>query len=269
MTQADRLDRWSTRFAGITRLYGDRAKALIDKHLVVIGIGGVGSWAAEALARSGVGEITLIDLDDVCISNSNRQTHAMHSTVGLMKVEVMAQRLRDINPDCLVHAVQDFITPGNTATLLSQGIDGVLDCIDSANVKAHLLNHCKRHKIQVVTTAGAGGRTDPTQIRVSDLNKTTQDRLSAKVRSTLRRKYGFSRTKTKRYGLPCVHSTEQPSFYMPDGSVSREPGEVRQGGLDCDGGLGASSMVAGSFGLVAAGLLVRRVLDKHQEGEVG
>lgn len=260
MDTPDRLDRWRMRFAGITRLYGDKAEALIDKHVAVIGLGGVGSWAAEALVRTGVGAITLIDLDDVCVTNSNRQSHAMASTVGQMKIDVVAQRLRDINPDCHVHLVHDFISPKNTEQLLHAGIDGVLDCIDSANAKAHLLHHCRLRKITVVTTGGAGGRVDPTQIKVADLNKTVQDRLSAKVRSLLRRKYGYSRTAARRYGLPCVHSVEQPVFYLEDGTVTREPGVARLGGLDCDGGLGASTVVTGSFGFVAAAELVGRLV---------
>lgn len=260
MDTSTRQDRWRIRFGGITRLYGDKAESLMDKHVAVIGLGGVGSWAAEALVRTGVGEITLIDLDDVCITNSNRQSHAMVSTLGKTKIEVIAQRLTDINPDCQVHLVHDFITPKNTEELLYTGIDGVLDCIDSTTAKAHLLHHCKLRKIIVVTTGGAGGRVDPTQIRVADLNKTVQDRLSAKVRTVLRRKYGYSRNVTRRYGVPCVHSIEQPVYYLSDGTVSREPGDLEKGRLDCDGGLGAATGVTGAFGFVAAGELVGRLV---------
>ncbi len=260
MESPDRLDRWRSRFAGISRLYGDKAEGLIDKHVAVVGLGGVGSWAAEALVRTGVGEITLIDLDDVCVSNSNRQSHALVSTVGQMKVDVVAQRLLDINPDCLVHVVQDFISPNNTEELIHAGVDGVIDCIDSTKAKAHLLHHCRLRKIVMVTTGGAGGRVDPTQIRVTDLNKTVQDRLSAKVRKLLRGKYGYSRTATRRYGMPCVHSLEQPVYYLPDGTVSREPAEGQKGRLDCDGGLGAATGVTGAFGFVAAGEMVGRLV---------
>lgn len=260
MSSTDTLERWRLRFAGINRLYGDRAERLIDAHVAVIGVGGVGSWAAEAVARSGVGEITLIDLDDVCVSNSNRQSHAMGSTVGQMKVEVVAARLRDINPDCRVHAVADFISAKNTEALLHPGIHGVIDCIDSAAAKAHLLHHCRLRKIVVVTTGGAGGRVDPTQIVVSDLNRTVQDRLSAKVRSILRRHYGYSRTPKRRYGLACVHSTEQPVFYAEDGTVSRELASGSRGRLDCAGGLGAATAVTGAFGFVAAAELLKRLL---------
>ncbi len=260
MVEEEQLERWRLRFAGVSRLYGNTAESLIAKHVVVIGIGGVGSWAAEALVRTGIGEITLIDLDDVCVSNSNRQSHAMTSTVGQMKVDVVAQRLRDINPDCQVHALHEFITPSNTEALLHAGVDGVLDCIDSAKAKAHLLHHCKLRKITVITIGGAGGRIDPTRITVADLNKTVQDRLSAKVRSILRRNYGYSRTATRRYCIPCVHSTEQPVFYMDDGTVDREPGVAKKGRLDCEGGLGAATSVTGSFAFVAAAELVNRLL---------
>ncbi|HHJ4328332.1 TPA: ThiF family adenylyltransferase, partial [Klebsiella pneumoniae] len=183
------------RFAGIARIYGQQGlQRLTAAHVAVVGIGGVGSWAAEALARSGVGEISLFDLDDVCVSNTNRQLHALDGAIGKPKVEEMAARIRLINPACRVHAVCDFVTRDNMAEHIVEQLDGVLDCIDSVPAKAALIAWCKRRKIPIVTTGGAGGQIDPTQIQVSDLNKTFNDPLAAKVRSTLRRDYGFSRT---------------------------------------------------------------------------
>lgn len=178
-------------------------------HVAIVGVGGVGSWAAEAIARCGVGEISLFDLDDVCVSNSNRQLHALDSTVGKAKVEVMAERLRGINPACTVHAVADFVTRETMAEYITPNIDCVIDCIDSVNAKAALIAWCKRRKIQIITTGGAGGQIDPTLIQVCDLNRTFNDPLASKVRSTLRRDYGFSRTVTRHYSVPCVFSTEQ------------------------------------------------------------
>ena len=152
------------RFGGIARLYGrEGLERLAAAHVAVVGIGGVGSWAAEALARSGVGEISLFDLDDVCITNTNRQVHALQGAVGRAKVEVMAERIHAINPACRVHAVADFVTRDNLAELITLQLDMVIDCIDSVAAKAALIAWCKRRKIAIVTTGGAGGadRSDP------------------------------------------------------------------------------------------------------------
>ena len=176
------------RFAGIGRLYGTDALArLAASHVVVVGIGGVGSWVAEALARTGIGRISLIDLDEVCVSNVNRQLHALDGQVGRPKVEVMAERLRAISPECDVRPVMDFVTPSNLAELITDDIDCVVDCIDSVNAKVALIAWCRRRKIPVITTGGAGGQIDPTQITVADLSKTVNDPLAAKARSLLRR----------------------------------------------------------------------------------
>ena len=208
------------RFGGIARLYGsDGLARLATAHVAVVGIGGVGSWAAEALARSGVGEISLFDLDDVCVTNSNRQSHALAGTIGRPKVEVLAERLRAINPACVVHPVADYVSRDNMAECITEQLDFVLDCIDGVAAKAALIAWCKRRKIGLVTTGGAGGQIDPTQIRVADLNKTFNDPLAAKVRSTLRRDYGFSRTPGRNYSVPCVFSTEQLRYPSPDGGV--------------------------------------------------
>ncbi|MBU1331227.1 MAG: tRNA cyclic N6-threonylcarbamoyladenosine(37) synthase TcdA [Gammaproteobacteria bacterium] len=252
------------RFAGIARLYGrEGAERLAAAHVAVVGIGGVGSWAAEALARSGVGEISLFDLDDVCISNTNRQLHALNSTVGQAKVEVMAERIRAINPACVVHAVADFVTRETMAAYITEHLDAVIDCIDSVNAKAALIAWCKRRKIQIITTGGAGGQIDPTQIQVGDLNKAWNDPLASKVRSTLRRDYGFSRTAGRNYSVPCVYSTEQLRYPKPDGSVCASKVFVGDGvRLDCAGGMGAVMMVTASFGMIAAA----RVVDKLVAG---
>ena len=175
------------RFGGIGRLYGvDGLQRLGQAHVAVVGIGGVGSWAAEALVRSGVGEISLFDLDDVCITNINRQAHALSGTVGQAKVEVMAQRLLAINPACTVHAIADFVSKETLAQYITQELDYVVDCIDGVQTKAALIAWCKRRKIQIITTGGAGGQIDPTQIGVVDLNKTFHDPLASRVRTLLR-----------------------------------------------------------------------------------
>ncbi|MCF5459444.1 tRNA cyclic N6-threonylcarbamoyladenosine(37) synthase TcdA [Pseudomonas syringae] len=252
------------RFAGIARLYGIEGLArLRAADVAVVGIGGVGSWAAEAMARSGVGEISLFDMDDVCVSNSNRQLHALSSTVGQSKVEVMAERIRAINPDCIVHAVADFVTRDTMAECITPDMDFVIDCIDSVNAKAALISWCKRRKIQMVTTGGAGGQIDPTLIQIADLNRTFNDPLASKVRSTLRRDYGFSRTPNRHYSVPCVFSTEQLRYPKPDGSICLEKKFVGEGvKLDCAGGFGAVMMVTATFGMVAA----TRAVDKLVAG---
>ncbi|MFF7708067.1 tRNA cyclic N6-threonylcarbamoyladenosine(37) synthase TcdA [Pseudomonas sp. NPDC007930] len=250
------------RFGGIARLYGHQGlERLRAAHVAVVGIGGVGSWAAEALARSGVGEITLFDLDDVCVSNTNRQAHALEGQVGRPKVEVMAERLRAINPACVVHPVADFISSDNLAEYITGQLDCVLDCIDSVAAKAALIAWCKRRKVQIVSTGGAGGQVDPTQIQVADLNRTFNDPLASRVRSLLRRDYGFSRNTARSYSVPCVFSTEQLRYPKADGGVCLSKSFVGEGvRLDCAGGFGAVMMVTATFGMVAASKAVDKLV---------
>ncbi|UFH50294.1 tRNA cyclic N6-threonylcarbamoyladenosine(37) synthase TcdA [Pseudomonas sp. KNUC1026] len=252
------------RFGGIARLYGQAGlERLRAAHVAVIGIGGVGSWAAEALARSGVGEISLFDLDDVCASNTNRQAHALEGHTGQPKVEVTAQRLRAINPACTVHAVQDFVTAETLGEYITEQLDFVVDCIDSVAAKAALIAWCKRRKIGIVTTGGAGGQIDPTRVEIADLNRTTHDPLASRVRSLLRRDYGFSRNTSRSYSVPCVFSTEQLRYPLPDGGVCLSKSFVGEGvRLDCAGGFGAVMMVTATFGMAAAA----RAVDKLVAG---
>lgn len=250
------------RFGGIARLYGVvGAERLAAAHVAVVGVGGVGSWAAEALVRSGVGEISLFDLDDVCVSNTNRQLHAHAGNIGRPKVEAMAERLQAINPALRVNAVADFVTRESMAEYITPELDFVIDCIDSVPAKAALIAWCKRRKIGIVTTGAAGGQVDPTQIGIADLNKTYNDPLAAKVRSLLRRDYHFSRTPGRTYSVPCVFSTEQLRYPQPDGSVCQSKGFVGEGvKLDCAGGFGAAMMVTASFGLAAAAKTVDKLV---------
>ncbi len=250
------------RFAGIARLYGlEGLQRLRAAHVAVVGIGGVGSWAAEALVRSGVGEISLFDLDDVCISNTNRQLHALEGNVGKAKVDVTAERLRAINPACTVHAVADFVTRDTMAEYITEQLDCVIDCIDSVMAKAALIAWCKRRKITIISTGGAGGQIDPTQIQVADLNRTYNDPLASRVRSTLRRDYNFSRNTSRSYGVPVVFSTEQLRYPQPDGSVCLDKSFVGEGvKLDCAGGFGAVTMVTATFGMVAASKAVDKLV---------
>ncbi|WP_412500445.1 tRNA cyclic N6-threonylcarbamoyladenosine(37) synthase TcdA [Shewanella chilikensis] len=254
---------YQQRFGGIARLYGVAALAAFSKaHVMVIGIGGVGTWVAEALARSGIGHISLMDLDDVCVTNTNRQIHALADTIGESKVAVMAQRIKAINPLCRVDEIEDFIAADNLSQYLSQdkGIDFVVDCIDSVKPKAALIAWCKRNKIKLVTIGGAGGQTDPTQIQQTDLAKTFQDPLLAKVRNLLRKEYGFSKNPQRRFAVDAVFSSEHLKYPQTDGSVcSTKAGAQGSMRMDCSSGFGAVTMVTGSFGFVAASRVLARL----------
>lgn len=251
------------RFGGVTRLYGQREMGYIRKaHVAVVGIGGVGSWAAEALARSGVGRITLIDMDDVCVTNINRQIHALGSTVGTSKVDVMADRIRDIHSNCDVQAIDDFLT-SDTLHYLSDDLDYVIDAIDSVKHKAAMIHHCSRRKIPILCAGGAGGQTDPTAIAIRDISRTYNDPLLAKVRSFLRRHYGFSKNPKRRLGVRCIYSTQQINYPQADGSVchQRAPEEAAIR-LNCEGGLGASVCVTATFGLVAVSFVLQKIIER-------
>lgn len=257
-------DAWLRRFAGIGRLYGQKALMLFARsHICVVGIGGVGSWAAEALARTGIGTITLIDLDDVCVTNINRQLHALSDTIGQSKVEVMKSRILQINPECQVNIIDDFVSASNLAELISIQFDYVIDAIDSMRPKAALLAYCRRHKIPVVTTGGAGGQIDPTQIQVKDLAKTIHDPLAAKLRERLKSDFKIVKNSKGKLGIDCVFSTEQLVYPQSDGTVckakSNAGGTMR---MDCAAGLGAATMVTASFGFIAVSHVLKKLQRK-------
>jgi tRNA A37 threonylcarbamoyladenosine dehydratase len=242
------------RFSGLLRLFGaDGLNALANASVAVIGIGGVGVWSAEALARSGINNITLIDLDDLSISNVNRQLHALSSTFEQSKVAVMQNRIADINPDCRVTTIEDFVIPDNVGEYINRQFNVVIDAVDSVSAKAAIIAHCKRNKIKVITVGGAGGQIDPLQVKVADLAKTTQDPLLAKVRSELRRKYHFSTNLKRRFSVEAVYSTEQLRYPTEDGDVSFAKNNAQGSGkMDCSTGFGAYVGVTATFGLVAA-----------------
>lgn len=257
-------DAWLQRFGGTARLYGRDALAVFAAaHVCVIGIGGVGSWAAEALARTGIGAITLIDMDDVCVTNTNRQIHALRDRVGQPKIAVMAERIAAINPECRVTAIDDFVTADNVAQRLNGDFDYVIDAIDSVRAKAALLAYCRRYKIPVVCVGGAGGQTDPTRIHVADLAKTIQDPLAAKVRDRLKQGFQVVKNSKGKLGIDCVFSSEQLVYPQPDGSVCAFPATA-QGPkrMDCASGFGAATMVTATFGFVAVAHALKKMLAK-------
>lgn len=256
------------RFGGVSRLYGaDGLAKLQAAHICVIGIGGVGSWAAEALARNAVGTITLIDLDNIAESNVNRQLHAVDGAFGKAKVIAMAERIRLINPTGNVIEVEDFVTLENLNGMLSRNYDGVIDCIDDAKAKIAIAAFCKQKQIPLVMTGGAGGRLDPTRIKQADLSLVAGDRLLAKVRNGLRRDYGFPRgldsthktakQKTAQFGIKAIFSDE--SIIRPDAFCETDDTAIT--GLNC-AGYGSSVCVTAPFGFAAAALLLQQILNK-------
>jgi len=246
------------RFGGVTRLYGESgAQRLRAAHVCVVGIGGVGSWAAEALARTGIGAITLIDLDMVAESNTNRQIHALGDVYGQAKVDAMAERIRTIHPGCQVNTIEDFVTPENTAQMLTTAFTFVIDAIDQARVKVSMISHCRRAGIPIITAGAAGGQLDPTQIRIDDLARTEQDPLLAKVRSQLRRDHGFTRKPGTKFGIAAVYSTEPLRYPSPAAHCDTQ---ATSGGLNC-AGFGSSVAVTAGFGLAAAAYAMRRIAE--------
>lgn len=248
------------RFGGIARLYGKAAlERFFRSNVCVVGVGGVGSWAAEALARSGIGEITLIDLDHVAESNVNRQIPALDGQFGRAKVEVMGERMRAIHPDCQIHLVEEFVAEDNLERLIPADYDFVIDCIDAFRTKAALIAYCRRRKVRVITVGGAGGQLDPLQIRVADLSRAVHDPLLAKTRRLLRREYHFPRNLKRRFDVPCVYSMEQPRYPAEDGEVCRErPRAGGLSGLNC-AGFGSAMPVTATFGLTAVAHLLAKL----------
>ncbi len=250
MTDLLQDDEYERRFAGVEKIYGESAFSHYQhSHVMVIGIGGVGSWAVEALARSGIGTLTIVDMDVVAASNINRQLPAMTSTLGREKIEVMAERCREINPRMQVNVIDDYLTPDNVTEILAGQPDLVLDCIDDVKAKLALMLHCRFNKIPLIVSGGAGGKIDPLKIRVADLSKTEQDPMLAKLRAQLRAK-GICKKPKEKFGITCIYSIDNP-FSSAEVCASA--------GLRC-GGYGSAVVVTSSFAMVA----VAEVLKKLQ-----
>ncbi|MBL4672799.1 MAG: tRNA threonylcarbamoyladenosine dehydratase [Arenicella sp.] len=257
------------RFGGIARLYGDTGLMRLSRaHVCVIGIGGVGSWVAESLARSAIGSLSLIDLDVVSESNINRQLVATSDNIGRDKVLVMKDRIEQINPLCKVQVVDEFISSDNLGDLIKPDFDYVIDCIDDFRTKAALINYCRKQKIKILTIGGAGGQLDPLKIRQVDLSRSKQDVLLSRTRKLLRQDYAFARNLKRSFGVPCVYSDEQ--LVYPDGvggvspqrptAADSETGaDNRSNALNCAGGMGSISHVTGAFAFVAAGFVVTQL----------
>jgi tRNA A37 threonylcarbamoyladenosine dehydratase len=251
------------RFGGVARLYGTQALEKFKKsHVIVIGIGGVGSWVVEALARNAIGKITLIDMDVVAESNINRQLPALSNTLGRNKCDVMAERIRGINEECEICIVDEFLTKDNIANLIAADTSYVIDCIDNSRVKAALIAWCKRQKVKMLTIGGAGGKTDPTLIQIVDLSRAKHDPLLSRTRKILRQDYNFSTNIKRRFNIPCVYSLEHLKYPTDDGEISQTKLKNEMSGLSCAGGIGSSLMVTASFGFIAVSHVLKRISEK-------
>jgi tRNA threonylcarbamoyladenosine dehydratase len=265
--EAESAYRLHRRFDRMGRLVGDGAmRTLLGSHVMVVGLGGVGSWAAEALARSGVGRLSLVDFDLVCVTNANRQLHALRGTTGKPKVEVMAERLRAVHPSCEVEAVRSFYEAQTSEELLGRRPDLIIDAIDNLTAKAHLIASCRARAIPLVVSGGASGRMDPTQIRVDDLSEVEGDPFLRTLRKLLRRHHEFPRERG--WGLPTIHSLEAPATPV---ELDYDGGEGFRcvcpqgdnGKHTCDRRsliYGTAGFVTGSFGFACASVAVRRLV---------
>lgn len=258
------------RFDRMGRLVGDETmKKLFNTHVMVIGLGGVGSWAAESLARSGVGQLTVVDFDEICITNANRQLHALQGLVGQKKANVMAERLRKINPQAKVEALPIFYNKETSFEILSRKPDYIVDAIDNLTAKTFLLNECRRQNLKVITSGGASAKMDPTRIKIADLAKTEVDPMAHNVRKILRQEYNFPREKY--FGIPCVYSDEVP---MEPVELKYDNGQgfkcvCPQGQNDVHSCMhrnviyGTASFVTGSFGLAMASWVVKDIAQMN------
>lgn len=251
---------WEERFSGTARLYGTEAvQRFRQAKVAVIGLGGVGSWAAEALVRSGVGELELFDLDDICVSNTNRQLHTTVKTIGQLKCDVLAGRMLEINPLATVTPRAGFVTRSNVESSLAGQYDFIIDAIDVVKHKAALLAHCGRHKIPVATAGAAGGLDDPLQLKRTDLSVTYHDALLAKTRKLLRQEYGFPVNTKRRFGIPAVFSAQQALPPQASEICAAEDGVGRSVRLDCSGGYGASVAVTAAMGMALSSIALARL----------
>ena len=255
------------RFRGLDRLYGVGSGArLAQAHVCVVGVGGVGSWVVEALARSAIGHLTVIDADDVCVSNTNRQLHALDGQYGRAKVDVMAERAQAINPAIRVDRFAEFLTPSSIERLLDRGYDLVIDCCDAFRVKVEMIAWCRRRKLPLIVSGSAGGRIDPTLVRVRDLSRTEHDAMLALIRKKLREEFRFPRGPKRYFGVQAVYSLENVRYPQADGSVCGQRPEAGEGGLklDCGSGLGAATHVTATFAFAAVASGIQKLLAERK-----
>ena len=246
------------RFGGLDRLYGEGARfALHRGRIAVVGVGGIGCWAVEALARSGVGNLTLIDFDQVAVSNTNRQIQALDSTFGMAKVDVLEQRIREINPDCHVTVIEEFLAAENMQKLIQAGaFDIVIDACDDARIKAALIAHARSNAIQLVVCGASGGKRNPLRLRQDDLGRTTHDALLVRVRDRLRREYRILPRKNRKYGITSIYLDEP--IKRTDACTTSN--------LGCSG-YGSVVTVTAVMGFAAASVCLERLVSPPVEAE--
>ncbi len=243
------------RFGGLTRLYGVAgAQRIRAAHVAVVGVGGVGSWAVEALARSGVGHLTLIDLDHVAESNINRQIHALETTLGQAKVLAMRDRIAQINPACRVQCIEEFVEPGNWPAILPAGVDAVIDACDQVRAKTAMAAWALKNRLVFITVGAAGGKRRAHEVDIEDLGRVTHDPLLAQLRYRLRKEHGAAR-EGRKIGVACVFSREAVSG--PDTSCAVEG----DGTLNCSG-YGSLVAVTATFGQCAAGWVLDEIVKR-------
>ena len=257
-------EEYQYRFGGIARLYGKKALELFSKTpVMVIGLGGVGSWTAECLVRSGFANVCLVDFDDICVSNTNRQLHTLKSTIGHFKGDVLKSRFLEISPQANIVYLDRRLDELSIDEILSNRPSFVVDAIDDANLKALLISKTHQLGIDVVVSGASGGRRDPTKILAKDLTQTIEDPLLSRVRKLLRQKYGFPRGQ-KKFQVPAVFSTEKAFYPMADGCVSQEEASDMKGPMDCATGFGAVTHLTGSMGFMLAGQLMDQLIKKAE-----
>jgi tRNA A37 threonylcarbamoyladenosine dehydratase len=251
---------YETRFGAIGRLYGTDGLARIRAaHVCVIGLGGVGSWVVEALARSGVGALTLVDMDEVCLSNVNRQIHALDGAVGRSKAAVLAERVGQIAPECVVTVEEVFFTESTADRLLEPEYDYIVDAIDATQHKCLLIAMARERGRKLITCGGAGGCIDPSRVRICDLARTINDPLLLQVRKRLRQQYGFPKFNRQKFKVDCVYSDELPVFPTANGGVSCERTTGEDYRLNCDSGFGSATFLTGTVGFFLAAEVVKRI----------
>lgn len=253
---------YDTRFGGIGRLFGVKGLEVIkNSRVLVIGIGGVGSWVAESLARTGIGGMTLVDLDDVCVTNINRQVHATSSTVGQLKVNVMKERVSHIHPNCIVETRQCFFSPKNLDQIFDRKYDFVIDACDDFNNKCYLIDYCRKNSIPLIVMGGAGGKVDPLQIKVTDMSNSSNDRLLARLRKKLRQDFNFPLENEGVFGVWAVWSHERAMYPTPDGCLTYKPPGMAKN-MDCEEGFGSASFVTGAFAFAAISFVLKELVNR-------